>query len=158
MLNAKNDYCIALDQLPKGCYDIRESEGENVLYSVDQGEWSRSARVIIDDARVHEVRILNLNEPRTGTIRIEKLVENDRCVLMQPERSEYFQVCISSSQMRRMITLNAANQWCVYVDELPYAGADDAGSQDHQYPASWLYLEAGCTHGRLRRTDHLSRR
>ena len=120
MLNAKNDYCIALDQLPKGCYDIRESEGENVLYSVDQGEWSRSARVIIDDARVHEVRILNLNEPRTGTIRIEKLVENDRCVLMQPERSEYFQVCISSSQMRRMITLNAANQWCVYVDELPY--------------------------------------
>ena len=47
-----------------------------------KGEWSRSARVIIDDARVHEVRILNLNDPRTGTIRIEKLVENDRCVLI----------------------------------------------------------------------------
>ena len=80
MLNEQNDYCIALDQLPKGCYDIRESEGENVLYSVDQGEWSRSARVIIDDARMHEVRILNLNDPRTGTIRIEKLMENEHPV------------------------------------------------------------------------------
>ena len=120
MLNEQNDYCIALDQLPKGCYDIRESEGENVLYSVDQGEWSRSARVNIDDARMHEVRILNLNDPRTGTIRIEKLMENERCMLMQPERSEYFLICISGNGLRRTVTLNAANQWCVYIDELPY--------------------------------------
>ncbi|MEI3148385.1 MAG: hypothetical protein V8T10_10905 [Merdibacter sp.] len=38
--------------------------------------------MIIDDARMHEVRILNLNDPRTGTIRIEKLMENERCMLM----------------------------------------------------------------------------
>ena len=47
-----------------------------------KGNGHAAREVIIDDARVHEVRILNLNEPRTGTIRIEKLVENDRCVLI----------------------------------------------------------------------------
>lgn len=61
---------------------------------------SRSARVIIDDARMHEVRILNLNDPRTGTIRIEKLMENERCMLMQPERSEYFLICISGNGLQ----------------------------------------------------------
>ena len=52
MLKEENDYCVALEQLPKGCYDIREVQGYHVLYSVDQGEWSNTARIVIDDGRM----------------------------------------------------------------------------------------------------------
>ena len=43
-----------------------------MLYSVDQGEWRTTARITIDDSRLHEIRILNLRQERTGSVRIEK--------------------------------------------------------------------------------------
>ena len=45
MLKAENDYCVALEQLPKGCYDIREIGGEQVQ--------CRSGRVADDGPHHH---------------------------------------------------------------------------------------------------------
>ena len=84
MLKEENAYCVLLQDLAKGCYDIREVEGEHVLYSVDQGEWSHHARVVIDDGRLHEIRILNLKEEDCGSIRIEKWIENEHGHWMHP--------------------------------------------------------------------------
>lgn len=120
MLKEENDYCVALEQLPKGCYDIREVQGYHVLYSVDQGEWSNTARIVIDDGRMHEVRILNLRSEQCGTIRIEKWMENERCVLMHPNCTDSFEVCVSGSGVRKQITLSAQNQWCAYIEGLAY--------------------------------------
>lgn len=120
MLKAENDYCVALQQLPKGCYDIREVGGEQVLYSVDQGEWQSTARIVIDDGRLHEVRILNLQQDQCGSVRIEKWMENEHCMLLHPQCMESFEVCISAKDFEQRVTLNAQNQWCVYVEELPY--------------------------------------
>lgn len=120
MLKAENDYCVALEQLPKGCYDIREIGGEQVLYSVDQGEWRTTARITIDDSRLHEIRILNLRQERTGSVRIEKWMENEHCMLLHPQCTDSFEVCVSGNGIRQLLTLSAQNQWCAYVDELPY--------------------------------------
>ena len=84
-----------MQQLAKGCYDIREVGGEHVLYSVDQGDWTNTARVIIDDDRLHEIRILNLQEENCGSVRIEKWMENEHCMLMHPSCNDQFVVCIN---------------------------------------------------------------
>ena len=120
MLKEENDYCVFLQQLAKGCYDIREVGGEHVLYSVDQGDWTNTARVIIDDDRLHEIRILNLQEENCGSVRIEKWMENEHCMLMHPSCNDQFVICINGMGIHEQLTLHAQNQWCVYVDDLPY--------------------------------------
>ncbi len=120
MLKEDNDYCVFLQQLAKGCYDIREVGGEHVLYSVDQGEWSNAARVVIDDDRLHEIRVLNLQEEDHGSVRIEKWMENEHCMLMHPSCNERYMICLSGNGVQEKFILHAQNQWCVYVDDLPY--------------------------------------
>lgn len=120
MLKEENAYCVLLQDLAKGCYDIREVEGEHVLYSVDQGEWSHHARVVIDDGRLHEIRILNLKEEDCGSIRIEKWIENEHGHWMHPSCMERYTVCITGEKIRQEVVLNVENQWCVYVEGLAY--------------------------------------
>ncbi|MFR9255475.1 MAG: hypothetical protein ACLVJ6_08230 [Merdibacter sp.] len=52
-------------------------------------------------------------------MRIEKWMENEHCMLLHPQCTDSFEVCVSGNGIRQQLTLSAQNQWCAYVDELP---------------------------------------
>ncbi|MEG2909444.1 MAG: hypothetical protein RR945_09505, partial [Erysipelotrichaceae bacterium] len=120
ILNKKNNWCVSIDNLRLGSYEVKEQymEGYCSFYLVN-GTCMKNARVILEDNKCFDVMIVN-EELRSeiGMLTICKYLKTVNCELVKPTGNECYEVSIRGKNDVRSCILNADNLWSVHLCDL----------------------------------------
>lgn len=117
-LNQANRYCVKVDQLQDGVYEVEELGGRDVTYIVDGKAETQTARVSVNGGS-HSISVINREgESDAGSIRICKYLRNAGGELVKPASSAVFEAVLEGPGMAKTMILSAANNWCAAADDL----------------------------------------
>lgn len=115
-LNADNDFMICLRDLPHQHYEIRELNADCTMYEVN-GILQENGYLLYDGSDMH-VTIINEEHIR-GCMEIQKMVMDEAGELHHPCKEDCFEILIESDCYKQKIELNADNDFCVQMYDLP---------------------------------------
>lgn len=116
-LNRNNCYCVELEHLCNEQYCVYEKEEENVSYDVD-GITCGRACFDFEHCDFHQVRIINPNSCRLGTLHIEKKVM-DACG-NGVDSEETFYVRVRGRDFEKTVTLSPQNHYHAILEDLAF--------------------------------------
>lgn len=116
-LRASNNWSIQLEGLEAGEYRVCECDEEcyDVSYLVNR-ELAQSAIVCMGECN-QEVSIIN-RARQSGVLRLRAVVRTCECDIVQPSLNTSFDILVEGSDEAFCVTLCAANNWCMELDEL----------------------------------------
>lgn len=117
VLRASNNWCIMLEGLLSGEYDIRELNGKeyDVSYQVNR-EPCEEAHVYMG-AENQEVCVIN-HRKTSGKLKLCATIRDCNGELRRPPRTTRFEMLVESSDDSFTVCLRAENNWCVLLDQL----------------------------------------
>lgn len=118
-LNACNNFCVDIDNICCGEYEIREIDNEcyKTCYIVNDGKERTSAFVCLHENETNCVSIIN-EERNKGSVSISKYIRNARGELVKPMKGDCFTVTLRSFFFCETFVLDEQNDWCMYFDHL----------------------------------------
>ncbi|MDE6195449.1 MAG: hypothetical protein K2F55_01100, partial [Erysipelotrichaceae bacterium] len=118
-LNACNNFCVDLDTICCGEYEIRELDNcdYETSYIVNGGCEKTSAYVCIHEDSHHCVMVIN-EERNKGMVNICAYTRDSFGELSRPKDGERFLVTLRSFFYRETFVLDQSNEWCMYFDNL----------------------------------------
>lgn len=116
-LRASNNWCILLEGLPPGEYQIRECDCENydVSYLVNRDP-QEEAFLYLGTCN-QEVLIIN-HRKHSGRLKLYTLIRECDGTTRLPQPRETFDVLVEGVDTCVHTTLKASNGWCVLLDDL----------------------------------------
>ncbi len=118
-LNACNNFCVDLDNICCGEYEIRELDNcdYETSYIVNGGCEKTSAYVCIHEDSHNCVMVIN-EERNKGMVNICSYVRDAFGELSKPNACDRFLVTLRSFFCRETFVLDESNDWCMYFDNL----------------------------------------
>lgn len=116
-LRAGNNWCIMLEGLHEGEYQVSEIEhyDYDVSYLVNQDEMEE-AFVYMGEMN-QEVTIINTRK-QSGTLKLSATVRDCDGEFVRPQRNTIFEILVEGSNDSFTVCLDACNNWCVLLDRL----------------------------------------
>lgn len=116
-LRASNNWCIMLEGLHEGEYQVSEIEhcDYDVSYLVNQDEMEE-AFVYMGEMN-QEVTIINTRK-QSGTLKLCATVRDCDGEFVRPQRNTTFEILVEGSNDSFTVCLDACNNWCVLLDQL----------------------------------------
>lgn len=115
-LHSKNNWCVVLEGLENGEYEIAECDNEYDVSYIVNGCDEANAMVCMGYEN-QEVTIVN-RERRGGTMRISSLIRNCDQDLERPRNSASFEVLIEGNNETRCYTLDSRNRFSILLDDM----------------------------------------
>lgn len=119
LLSKSNNYCVSIDNLCNGRYEVFECDSRRAEYVVNGRCTSREAIVIVDDD-TNDVHVIN-NGCCRGSLKICKYMYDPCDGRSKPCNNERFEVEIRSYNFYEVITLCKDNNYCYVLKDLPFA-------------------------------------
>ena len=118
-LNAYNNFCVDIEHLCGGEYEVRELDHEGYIasYIVNDGYESTNANVWMQEGMINCVTIIN-EERNKGEITISKVVRQSDGSLVKPEKTARFLVSLRSIFARETYVLDSDNDFCAHIHHL----------------------------------------
>ncbi len=118
-LNACNNFCVDIDNICCGEYEIREIDNEcyKTSYIINDGCERTSAYVCLHENECNVISIIN-EERNKGCVSICKFIRNERGDLVKPMKGDRFVVTLRSFFFRETFVLDEHNDWCMHFDHL----------------------------------------
>ncbi|MEG2705891.1 MAG: hypothetical protein RR959_00950 [Erysipelotrichaceae bacterium] len=118
-LNAANNWCVDLNVMCGGYYEIREIDHCNYTceYIINCGEPKSSACLYVDGSCLDEVIIVN-EERCNGRLKISKWIKNDCGELVYPDADMVFNVTLKNFFLNETFALSKKNNWCCMFENL----------------------------------------
>lgn len=118
-LNACNNFCVDIDNICCGEYEIREIENEcyKTSYIVNDGEERTCAFICLHENECNMIQIIN-EERNQGSVNVCKYLRNQCGDLVKPMKGDRFVVTLRSFFFRETFILDEHNDWCMCFDHL----------------------------------------
>lgn len=118
-LNAGNNFCVDMEHICCGEYEVKELDHAGYVASYIVNEQAESTRAIL---WIHEggqncVTIIN-EERNKGEVTICKVIRQKDGTLSKPDKSARFLVTLRSFFARESFVLDANNDFCVHIYQL----------------------------------------
>lgn len=116
-LRASNNWCVMLEGLGAGEYQIREVEtcDYDVSYLVNRDEMEE-AFVYMGEMN-QEVTIINTRK-QSGLLKLSATIRNCDGAFVRPQQNTEFEILVEGSNDSFSVCLDACNNWCVLLDQL----------------------------------------
>lgn len=118
-LNASNNFCVDIEHICCGEYEVRELANEDYLCSYivnDECETTR-AFIFVHEGGRNCVQIIN-EERNKGQVSICKVIRSSNGDYVKPDKDARFLVTLRSFFCRETFVLDASNDFCVHVANL----------------------------------------
>lgn len=118
-LNANNNFCVDIEHICCGEYEIKELDHEEYVcsYQVNDGCETTRACVCVHEGGRNCVNIIN-EERNKGEVSICKVMRQANGDLIKPDKSARFLVTLRSFFCKETFVLDASNDFCVHVYNL----------------------------------------
>lgn len=118
-LNAYNNFCVDIEHICIGEYEICELDHEGYVasYIVDDGCESTAAQLWMNQGTNHCVTIIN-EERNKGEITLSKVIRQGDGTLVKPEKNARFLVTLRSIFARETYVLDQSNDFCAHIHHL----------------------------------------
>ncbi len=151
LLHEANHFYAQLTHLPAGVYEVIEEEGNDVLYSVNGGRETGSAKVNVQ-ANHNSVDIIN-KTTISGSLTLSKMIQQNDGTLKTPGEGVY-RIHVSAPGYNKVITLDDSNHYSAVlvnlkqglyvVDELDHEGV--TYTVDHGTPVDRAVVNVKTAH------------
>lgn len=149
-LNASNNFCVDIEHICCGEYEIKELDHEGYVcsYSINDGCETTRACLCVHEGGRNCVNIIN-EERNKGEISICKVMRQANGDLIKPDKSERFLVTLRSFFCRETFVLDASNDFCVHVYNLKEGSYE---VREHRFEGfDTTYVINGCKEERKAR-------
>lgn len=118
-LNACNNFCVDIDHICCGEYEIRELDHEDYVcsYMINDGCESTSACICVHEGTHHCVTLIN-EERNKGQVNICKYIKDACGDLVKPDGGMRFVVTLRSFFCRETLVLDESNDFCIRLCNL----------------------------------------
>lgn len=149
-LNANNNFCVDIEHICCGEYEIRELDHEDYVcsYIVNDGCETTRACLCIHEGGRNCVNIIN-EERNKGEISICKVMRQANGELIKPDKSARFLVTLRSFFCKETYVLDASNDFCVHVYNLKEGSYEVREHRCEGFETS--YIVNGCKEERKAR-------
>lgn len=140
-LHAGNEFCAIISNLENQHYEIRELGGGRRVYEIN-GSLQEDGYILFEGETMH-VTIIN-EEERYGCMLLEKRISDGMGHLSMPPRTDSFCAIIKSDMCTQKVELNAENDFCVRLYDLPQGHYEVQEVECDGYAVSWLINDLPC--------------
>lgn len=119
-LNCENNWCVVVDELCPGCYELKEHGCEDlVAYRINHGCMCQHGRVCVEEGECKEIAVYNqMKCPNYGRLVISKWISCANQELIRPDATNRYEVMVESDHQMYSLCLHAGNGFCAILDEL----------------------------------------
>lgn len=146
-LNASNNFCVDIEHICCGEYEVRELDHEEFVcsYIVNDDCESTRACICIHEGGCNCVKIIN-EERNKGQVSICKVIRDASGDFVKPDKQARFLVTLRSFFCRETFVLDASNDFSIYLEGLKEGSYEVKEHRLDGFETS--YLVNGCKESR----------